>query len=107
MIYLRRCALNSTDLAQILLAINNAQLSEKVKILYLDYNNIAVLPEAIDNLTALTELYVAFKKLTELPVAIGKLTALTVLQLFVNQLTTLPESIGKLTSLTFLNLNNN
>ncbi|MEH1819016.1 MAG: leucine-rich repeat domain-containing protein [Nostoc sp.] len=65
------------------------------------------LPEAIANLTNLTQLILYNNQITQIPEAIAKLTNLTQLSLSGNQITRIPEAIAKLTNLTWLYLSNN
>ena len=73
----------------------------------LEYNNIAVLPDAIGALTNLKELQLDGNEIVTLPASIGRLTALETLNLDNNILTAVPSSIGCLTSLTTLDLISN
>ena len=72
------------------------------------YNNkITEIPEAIAKLTNLTQLHLGFNQITEIPEAIAKLTNLTQLDLTGNQINEIPEAIAKLTNLTELDLSYN
>jgi Leucine-rich repeat (LRR) protein len=75
--------------------------------LYLNSNQLTVLPESIGQLTSLTSLSLSSNQLLALSEALGQLTNLTSLYLRSNQLTALPESIGQLTNLTSLYLSHN
>jgi internalin A len=75
--------------------------------LYLENNQINVLPESIGNLSSLTHLYLENNQINVLPKSIGNLSSLTHLYLENNQINALPEVIGNLTSLTFLSLSDN
>src|SRR5262245_49381577 len=72
-----------------------------------DEEKLTELPDALWQLTQLTELNLSDNQLTTLPESLGQLTELTELDLSNNQLTTLPESLGQLTQLTELDLSNN
>ncbi|MFM5891194.1 MAG: COR domain-containing protein [Dolichospermum sp.] len=71
------------------------------------YNQLTTLPEAIAQLSNLSELYLSYNQLTTLPEAIAQLSNLTVLDLSDNQLTTLPEAIKQLSQLEKLDLRGN
>ncbi len=73
----------------------------------LSFNQLKTLPEAVGNLTNLTELNLRENQLKTLPESVGNLTNLTELNLRENQLETLPESVGNLTNLTGLDLSFN
>jgi internalin A len=75
--------------------------------LYLSFNQLETLPEAIGKLHNLSYLYLNNNQLTALPEAIGKLHNLSYLYLNDNQLTALPEAIGKLHNLSYLHLGSN
>ncbi|MEH2202520.1 MAG: leucine-rich repeat domain-containing protein, partial [Nostoc sp.] len=75
--------------------------------LILNSNEITQIPEAIANLTNLTQLDLRNNQITQIPEAIAKLTNLTQLHLDGNQITQIPEAIAKLTNLTQLHLYNN
>lgn len=73
----------------------------------LNHNQLATLPDAIGELTALEGLSLFNNQLDALPDAIGRLTALQELYLDNNRLILLPEAIGRLTALRWLGLDNN
>ena len=75
--------------------------------LFLDHNDIAVVPDAIGALTNLKHLSLYGNKIASLPASIGRLTALKTLYLSSNILAAVPASIGSLAALTTVNLNNN
>ena len=75
--------------------------------LILDHNQIASLPDKIDQLQEMGELNLSFNKLTSLPPTIGKLSKLVFLYLGKNQLTELPKEIGDLKNLYRLHLKEN
>ena len=88
----------------------NANTGEPLSVLFLPSNNLTgTIPDAIGNLTNLTELWLYDNNLTgTIPDAIGKLTNLTVLNLLDNLLSgSIPPEIGNLTNLETLDLNNN
>ena len=72
--------------------------------LVLNFNDIAVLPDAIGNLTKLKYLNLRSNKIVTLPATIGQLAALEQLYLRHNELTALPESIVELKNLEGLDL---
>jgi len=80
---------------------------EHWRVLQLSRLGLAVLPEAIGQLTGLTTLDLSGNQLTALPEAIGQLTALTTLDLSSNRLTVLPDAIGQLAGLITLDLSRN
>ena len=77
-----------------------------LKELYLQYNQIRILPKSFYNLTALTKLDLSNNNLQELSIEIGKLTNLTYLNVSSNKLTYLPEDIYFL-NLEYLNIGYN
>ncbi|MFM6242925.1 MAG: COR domain-containing protein, partial [Dolichospermum sp.] len=70
-------------------------------------NQLTRLPEAIAQLSNLSELDLSDNQLTTLPEAMAQLSNLRVLYLRNNQLTTLPEAIAQLSNLRELDLSNN
>jgi hypothetical protein len=87
---------------------NTEQFILSVTELFIGYNDLTSLPNAIGKLVNLIGLYVVNNnKLTSLPETIGKLVNLTLLDVSGNQLTSLPETIGEITNLTVLNVSNN
>ncbi|MEH2437853.1 MAG: leucine-rich repeat domain-containing protein, partial [Nostoc sp.] len=68
---------------------------------------ITQIPEALANLTNLTQLILYNNQITQIPEAIANLTNLTQLDLDGNQITQIPEAIAKLTNLTQLHLSYN
>ncbi len=78
-----------------------------LEVLKLEDNQITELPDNIFNLSALTELNLNDNALTSLPETINKLSYLTLLQLEKNSLTEIPPAIGSMESLEYLYLNNN
>ncbi|KAL3897993.1 MAG: hypothetical protein SGCHY_003044 [Lobulomycetales sp.] len=75
--------------------------------LVLAFNQITELPEAIGDLSSLTQLHMDYCQISTIPQSIGKLSQLTHLRLLHNQITTLPETVGNLRKLVHLFLNEN
>jgi hypothetical protein len=78
-----------------------------LKYLSLRGNKIATLPASIGRLTALEMLYLANNILTAVPASIGSATALATLWLSNNRIVTLPDTVGRMTALTTLSIFNN
>ncbi|MDZ8140364.1 MAG: COR domain-containing protein, partial [Nostoc sp. DedQUE04] len=70
-------------------------------------NQITQIPEAIANLTNLTELHLYNNQITQIPEAIANLTNLTELDLSYNKITHIAKAIANLTNLTQLHLSGN
>ena len=71
-----------------------------LRMLDLGHNAIAMLPDAIGDLTGLTDfLYLHDNRLTRLPDAIGRLTRLQYLNAGDNPIAVLPEAIGDMAGL--------
>ncbi|MFN6437315.1 MAG: leucine-rich repeat domain-containing protein [Nostoc sp. DedSLP01] len=104
LLYLEELILIRVELTEIPDAI--AQLTNLTQ-LHLDSNQITEIPEAIAKLTNLTQLHLSDNQITEIPEAIANLTNLTQLHLSSNQITQIPEGIAKLTNLTQLDLSSN
>lgn len=100
-LYLGDCNLAAAELAAIIAALPQI-LREFVTGLYVHNNQLASLPDNIDNLTALQQLHAPHNKLTQLPDIIGNLTVLEHLDVSANRLTHLPDTIGNLTTLRVL-----
>lgn len=75
--------------------------------LFINHNNLSVLPPEIGQLRNLTTLDATANELTALPTEIGLLNKLEELLLFDNHITTLPQEIGALYKLTFLGIEGN
>ena len=75
--------------------------------LYLDKQNLSVLPPEIGKLAKLTYLTLHENQLIEIPKEIENLTNLGYLTLYENQLIKIPKEIGNLINLGLLNLNDN
>ena len=75
--------------------------------LFIDHNNLSVLPNEIGNLTELTYVDASYNVLTSLPVEIGNLNKMTTLNVSFNNITSLPATIGDCDTLLVLNLQNN
>lgn len=73
--------------------------------MYLDYNNLELLPDEICGLTSLKVLNVTHNCLSSLPENIGSLPNLLTLDVSFNNIVTLPESLS--TSSTYIIVNNN
>ncbi len=76
-------------------------------VLFIDYNQLTVLPSQIEALTNLRDLRLQHNKFRHFPEVIGKLTGFTHLFLCDNQLTEVPNTIANLTNLEGLWLQNN
>jgi len=79
----------------------------RLKYLYLSYNQLSSLPPEIGNLNNLTYLFLISNQLKNLPTQIGRLGNLTILRLQNNELTDLPSQIGNLYNLGDLRLSDN
>ncbi len=101
---LKRLFLQSNDIP--LLPPEIGKLSN-LRELYLWSNGCRLVPPEIGNLSQLTELSIFDNKLDTVPPEIGQLTRLTHLSLETNHLKTLPPEIWQLTTLEKLNLNDN
>lgn len=75
--------------------------------LYLNHNQLGVIPPQISNLKLLVRLDASGNRLTSLPPELGLLSFLKELLLFDNQLTTLPPELGFLYQLETLGLEGN
>ncbi|MFO8018982.1 MAG: hypothetical protein R6U96_10125 [Promethearchaeia archaeon] len=75
--------------------------------LSLTHNNISMLSESIGDLSSLKNLYLDNNRIIRLPESITQLESLVTLNLEDNCISTLPDTIGHLTSLKTLELSNN
>eukprot|EP00741_Cyanophora_paradoxa_P007698 tig00001181_g7447.t1 len=75
--------------------------------MYMNSNQLTVIPPAIGQLTCLQKLIIDNNKLRALPPEIGNLINLTQLNASSNKLSTIPREIGRLASLQLLNVCNN
>lgn len=73
----------------------------------LEHNQIASIPNTINQYKNLTHLYLRNNRLTEIPIQIGGLQRLAVFLLSNNQISNIPIEIGNLTQLTQLRIDNN
>lgn len=67
--------------------------------LFLNSNQITVVPEGIGNLSSLIELSLSSNQITTVPDAIGRLTNLAILEMRTNQIAVVPDAIGRLSNL--------
>ncbi|KAJ3325959.1 Glucose-repressible alcohol dehydrogenase transcriptional effector [Boothiomyces sp. JEL0866] len=75
--------------------------------LYLNHNNLTILPPEISKLSCLTHLNLTGNKLTVLPVELGLVVTLKELLLFDNQIQYIPQEFGQLYQLELLGLEGN
>ncbi len=78
-----------------------------LKDLYLSENSLTGIPAALGNLGALELLYLDNNQLSNIPSALGNLTSLISLSLYQNQITTIPAGLENLANLIYLYLDNN
>jgi len=86
---------SGTDLAEINGDIGNLPVLEK---LFLNKNNLKILPTEIGNISKLIELNLDDNKLVELPPEIGKLQSLQILHFNENSLNDIPKEISSSTT---------
>ncbi|WP_242055776.1 leucine-rich repeat protein [Scytonema hofmannii] len=90
-----------------LLVLIDRAVAEGWRELDLSGQKLTEIPDAIAQLTNLTQLHLSNNEITEIPEAIAQLTNLTQLVLSINQITEIPEAIAQLTNLTQLHLSGN
>jgi Leucine-rich repeat (LRR) protein len=69
--------------------------------LYLDYNNISIIPDNINKLINLRILFLCKNNISNIPNSIGSLINLTILSLSYNKISIIPKCIGNLINFKF------
>ena len=90
-----------------LLQLGNLGNLTSLSTLYLDWNNITLLPESFSALINLAHLVISNNNLISLPEDFGNLTNLFFLDLGYNQISSIPESIGDLQNIMYFWIFNN